>query len=474
MKRRQQILIYLIGGFFLSVSSCTLYQTPAVPPVKIADQFKYAPKITHANLKDHWWENFNDGRLNQLVTVALKNNNNYQIALKNIDIAKTYVTQNQSGLFPQANLNLNLSRNKPANVFNTNTITAGTNALTSGKTLNVVQPFASVSYELDVWNQIGNAVDQSKSNVAASQADSNIIKLMLISNIAHTYFQIQALNATHLNLKKQAQTIEELLQLNATQYHGQLIDVSSVDDAKTRMETIKIAIENTEKQKEIFVNMLAYLLGLSPEQFSFNNDSTLTRVNYAHLIPAGIPSKMIANRPDIQSAYFQVLSYGYAEKQNIANFLPSFNLTGNYGYAHTSFSKLFTQNNIYWSYGLNFLQPLFDYQLRMSEYKRSKYQYEAAILNYKNAIVNAFQEVNNALVSYQKDNEALRADNNKIINAKEKLSVSQAQYQSGYGDYFTYLNDQLALLENEDALNNQRLVVCQDVIQVYKTLGLGL
>lgn len=183
---------------------------------------------------------------------------------------------------------------------------------------------------------------------------------------------------------------------------------------------------------------------------------------------------MVANRPDIQSAYFQVLSFGYVEKQNIANFLPSFNLTGNYGYASTNFSHLFTSPNVFWNYGLSVLQPLFDYKLRMSEYKRSKYQYESSILTYKKTIINAYQEVNNALLSYQKDHEALSSYQNQVLNSKNKLNAVDAQYQSGYGDYLTYLNNKLAFIQNDYNLINQRLMVAQDVVQVYKTLGLGL
>jgi multidrug efflux system outer membrane protein len=121
---------------------------------------------------------------------------------------------------------------------------------------------------------------------------------------------------------------------------------------------------------------------------------------------------MISNRPDIQSAYYQVLSTGYMEKETIANFLPTVNITGNYGYASTALSNLLSHSNSFWNYGIYTSQFIFDYAIRMSEYQRAKFQYESAILNYKNTAINAFTQVDTALTSYKEDNEALNAYQN--------------------------------------------------------------
>ncbi len=114
------------------------------------------------------------------------------------------------------------------------------------------------------------------------------------------------------------------------------------------------------------------------------------------MIPSGIPAVTIANRPDIQKAYFQVLSTGYLQKQTIANFLPAINLTGTYGYANTALTGLITERNSFWNYGLYATQFVFDYQNRMSQYRRAQYQFEAAILNYKQMAINAYKEVDSA------------------------------------------------------------------------------
>jgi len=464
------LVIYIFSIFY--ITSCTLYKKPEVPSIKMPNQFKPTIKITNAKLKEKWWENFHDAELNRLVELAVINNYSYQIALKNIQIACTYVTQNLSGLFPQVNLGFNSTRNKFNSVAfggsfaNPSTVSSNTHVF------NLQQLNGTVAYQVDIWNQIRNSVNQAKANQDASIADSNVMKLTLITSVVDTYFQIVTLNANLHNLNEQYKLANEIVRLINTQFQSGLIDASALDNAKNQAETIKININNLKKQKEVLQYTLAYLLGEYPEHFKLGNNFKSFQVK--NLVPPSIPAEMMANRPDIQEAYYQILSYGYLEKQNIANFLPNISLTGNYGYESTALSNLLSSANTYWTYGLYATQFVFDYQTRMSEYRRSKYQYESAILNFKNTVLNAFKEVDSALSSYKEDNEALIAYQKQTVNSKDLLGLANSQYRSGLIDYSTYLTTNLSYLQSSFNVANQKLVVAEDIFQIYKTLGLGL
>ena len=465
-------IIFLLSVF--SLNACTLYKKPDVPALKTPQTFKHKIKVTSTTLRDQWWENFHEPQLNQLVHLAIRNNASYQVAIKNIEIACTFVTQNMSALFPQVSLDFNSSRNKSASAVLNNYGGANTINPTSStfrRIFNLQQLTASVTYQLDVWNQIGNSVKQAQANQSMSEADSHNVKLTVISSVVNTYFQIKTLNAAIQNLKAQLHAAQELLQLNQAQYRGKLIDYSALDDANNQIEGLKASIAASEKQKQVLMVALAYLCGEYPENFNVKINGG---IKHESKVPAGIPAKMIANRPDIQSAYYQILSFGYLEKQNIANFLPSLSLTGNYGYASTSLSHLLSSANTYWNYGFYATQYVYDYATRMSEYRRSKFQFQQAVLNYKNVVLNAFKEVDSALVSYQKDVEGLRAMQNQRHYSKDKLMLADAQYQSGLVDYSIYLTDQLSYLQNDYSAINQTLAVTQDVVQVYVSLGMGV
>jgi multidrug efflux system outer membrane protein len=471
----------IVACIFFLICGCTLYKKPEVPQIKTPLQFKVSLHQINKRLKDNWWENFQDQNLNQLVSRALANNYNYQIAIKNIDIAKTYIAQNKSGLYPQVNLGFNPTRNKAMNVFNNspktlplNVVETSTGLAGSGQIFNLAQLSASVSYEIDIWNQVGNSVHQAEMNTQANTAESQVIKLSLISDVVNTYFQITTLNDNLNNLNQQREIASNILQLTSDQYKSGLIDETSVEDARNQIENINTLITNTTKQERTLENSLAYLVGEYPETFILKTTHSLQGLNCSSLIPSGLPAKMLANRPDIQEAFFQMMAYGYAEKQSIANFLPSFNLTGSYGYASQMLANLISNGNAFWSIGGNVVQPLFDYQLRKSEHERAHLQLQSAILSYKNSVANAFNEIDSALASYQENSKALVSLQQVTHNNQEKLNLVYSQYQSGLVDYSNYLTLRLAYLQSNYNLINQKLVVMGDIVQVYKTLGIGL
>ena len=65
-------------------------------------------------------------------------------------------------------------------------------------------------------------------------------------------------------------------------------------------------------------------------------------------------------------------------------------------------------------------------------------------------------------------------NDNQTINSNDLLKLVNAQYRAGLVDYSTYLTTNLSYLQTTYNLTNQRLLVAQDIIQVYKSLGLGL
>jgi len=458
---------------FICLNSCSLYgrpQTPSVISMNVPTNFRNANKFVSLNpaLSAAWWQNFHDVNLNQLIELSLHNNFSYQISLKNIQIAQTYISQNTSSLFPLINLNVGAIRNQIA----TNAATTAQSSATSR--YNLYQLNGTVSYEIDFWNRIRNNIKQAEANFNASIASSNVAKLTLVSTIANTYWQVVTLNLNLINLKQQADVAKKIIQLTQDQYRSGIINIEPTINAKTQLENIKNSIANQEKQKAALQATLAYLAGEYPERFNLKLSDNLHQVNLTKTIPAGIPAQILTNRPDIQNSFCLILSFGYIQKQTLASFFPTFTLTGAYGFASLGLANLTAGNSLLWNFGANILEPLFDYKNRTSQYQRAKLQYEAAILSYKDAVINAFKEVNTALAAYQHDYLSLQTLQNTMILNQEKLGVAAAQYHSGVLDYATYLSYKLIYLQSKYNFINQKQAVILDIIQVYKTLGLGL
>ena len=482
MKTKKIILILCIGlSSIYILSGCSLFSRPKKIAVKIPEKFKYAVKAGNIPIKSDWWKNFKDKQLDILVDEAVKNNLNYLIAVKNIQVAKTYVSQSESNLFPVVNLNLSSTRNKlpgyETSMFSGN----GSSGAHSAVIYNLNQAGLNASYELDVWNQVNNAVKQARANTAVSKEDAGVVKLTLISNVAQAYFQILALEKSADNLKKQYTAEKEILNLNIIQYKDGLIDAEPVETAKTNLEILKTELNNSIKLQDITKNTLAYYLGKFPEKFKFKTNTKTKNINgyyndinYSKLIPPNIPSEILTRRPDVKEAEYNVLSYAYAKKESLANFFPVLSLTGNYGYASPSLGNFIADANSVWNFGLNILAPIFNYKTNISIYKRSKLQYQQAVLNYRNAIINAFSETDSALTSYKRDYKILKSYKNNFNYSKKLFHIYKVQYKTGISSRITYLAYKLDMLNAEYNLINQNLLLREDVIGVYNALGMGL
>ena len=446
----------------LLLTGCTLYKNAHVPTVQTPHQFKFSGSGHAPCIAIEWWKNFNDPQLNQLVQLALKNNNNYLIALKNIAIAKTYVTQNYSTLFPTFNLNYAATAQKVPSPYFTEA---------SSNEVNLQELNASVAYQLNLWNQLSNAVKQAKSSLAGTESQTLNTKITLINSIVTTYFQSKTAHDTLMNLQHQEKSAITIVNLYTIQFKSGLINASSLDDQKTQLENIQMSIATTQKQLALFQNTLAYLLGEYPENFRLTLNTPMKNIPYQNFIPKNLPSQLIINRPDVQYSYDQVLATDYAKKISIAGFLPAFNLTGNYGYAGTGLENFLTSNSNAWSAALAVAEPIINIESNLAAYRRAKFQYQSAVISYKDSVINAFTQIDNALITYQKDHEALRFYGSVLTNNQDKMRIAKAQYHSGYADYASFLTSQLMTLQSQNSVAAQRLVVITDVAQVYQNLG---
>lgn len=476
MKRNLRSLKVCVLCTSALLTSCTLYQKPEVPEMHHPDSFKDVMITPYDNTNDLWWENFHNEQLNDVVEHAIINNYSYQAALKNIEIAQTYISQNMTGLYPQMTGQMENSRNKEiisvGSAISAAPDVSGTSSATNIFNLQILS--ATLNYEIDVWNQVHNLVDQSKADTQTAIGNTNVIRLTLISAVVNTYFQLMTTNENQKNLEKQYKDAREILELTQVQYEGGLVDDGAVFTAQNQMETILTQLLAVKKQAKVYEYTLAYLMGEYPEEMSVEPEGRIADIPVDKLIPEGIPAYVISHRPDIQAAYTSILSFGFIMKQNIANFLPSFSLTSTFGYASSSFARLMSYSNVIWNYGLSTLQTVLDYPALLSQYERSKVQYDQAILLYKDTIMNAYKEVDSALISYQEDTRSMKAFKIQVHNTKELLSIADAHYRSGLTDYIDYLTNDLTNLQTQYNLTNQTLLVTQDVVQAYKAMGLGI
>jgi len=454
--------IVVIGIGALILNSCAFYAKPTNVSIKYPSSFKenLPNQELNTNLKD-WWKTFNDKTLDYYVDLALKNNPNYLIALKNIELSKAYVLENSSVLFPSFSLNASgtkqkLSRRTP-----------------TGKFFNIA-PYTtydlsvSASYEIDLFAKALNAYRYYKENVKISKEEAKAIKNALIMNTVNNYYQIVE-NAHYIGLlEKELNIAKKNLELAQTNYKAGLTSYQSVDQAKNILQNLEQTINTYKNQRKVLINAFAYLLGEYPEDFKFSIYGDLPK----HIsIPKAIPSMVLTTRPDVKEAMYNVINSAYEKKIALANFFPSFDLTGSYGFQSQQLNNLMTQPSISWNFGLNIIEPILNWNQNLGLYKASKVALAQSILNYRQTVLKAFKEVDDAIAQYKTDTLNYKSLKTTYKNTYDQYNMGLANYKAGIIPYSTLLNYKTNLIEANKALLNQKLALIQDITALYNTLG---
>lgn len=452
-------LSLLVLPFLLS--SCAFYLKPKEVSLYYPKEFKENLKIADTKINKNWWETFNDKDLNYFINLALKNNPDYKIALKNIEIAKTYVLQNGSYLFPMFNLQSTSQRQK----FSQRTPTG---KFIFSKPYTTYDLSVSASYELDLFGKALNAFRASKENVQLSKDEAKAVKIALITNVVNNYYQIVQ-NAKQIEiLRKEIAILKENEKLTEANYKAGLTNYSNVYSSKLALRTLKENLKSLENERKILINAFAYLLGEYPESFKFSIEGAMPK-NLE--IPKAVPSYVVANRPDIRETQKNIIIDAYSEKISLANFFPSFNLTGSYGFESNKLTNLITTPSVAWNFGLNILEPIINYGSILAQYKRSKLQLQEDILNYRKTVLNAFKEVDDSLSNYKTDYLIYKLYKKDYEENLKNYDIALANYKAGLINYQALSSYKINYLNSYSKLLAEELKLVQDISSFYNVIG---
>jgi NodT family efflux transporter outer membrane factor (OMF) lipoprotein len=190
-------------------------------------------------------------------------------------------------------------------------------------------------------------------------------------------------------------------------------------------------------------------------------------------IPVSLPSKLVAQRPDVLQAEENLHSasaqIGVAE----ANRLPNLQLTADAGSTALMIGQTFAPGTGFWAIGAQLAAPIFDGGTLMHQEHAARDAYVQALEQYRSTVQTAFQNVADSLAALEQDALALKTAAAAEDAAKVTLDLSQRQLKDGY------TND-LALLNAEQAYQLARINRLQaqanrfaDTAALFQALGGG-
>jgi multidrug efflux system outer membrane protein len=190
-------------------------------------------------------------------------------------------------------------------------------------------------------------------------------------------------------------------------------------------------------------------------------------------IPAGLPSDLLARRPDILQAEALLRSETADIGAARAAFFPRISLTGSVGTASSTLSGLFAAGSTAWAFLPSITVPIFEGGALKANLDATRIRRDIGIAQYERSIQIAFREVADGLAARGTYDEQLASLERYTAAQQRSLELAGFRYRNGIDSYLNVLTAQTGLYAAEQALVTARLQRLTSLVDLYRALGGG-
>jgi len=457
----KKLLLLLIGipVLMYTLSNCSMGPDFHKPEVETPAQYRYDSLKVDSVAMLKWWDLFNDPVLDTLIITALRENKDLLIAISRIEEARARLGFTGADQYPKLDIKADALRgNIQSKQFGTEQTN---NAFFIGPVL---------SWEIDFWGKFRRATESARAQLLASKFSLRTVQISLISEVISTYF-LMVDYRQRLEIAKNTLVAREK-SLNIIQHRFDKGIVAEIDlnQSQIQKEIAAVAIPVFERLSAQTENALRILLGKLPgeiEQGYPLHDQLIPPP-----IPTGLPSDLLARRPDIAEAEYLLMAQNANIGVAVAKMFPSISLTGLLGIASSDLSTL-TDGGAAWSISGGLLGPLFNFNKNTLRVEIEEARTEQALYKYENTILNAFREVEDALIEVETYKRQLAAKQRQFNAAKNAENLSQQRYDQGVTSYLEVLESQRSSFNAELELSEVKKDYLNAYVKLYKALGGG-
>lgn len=457
-----------------SLMGCKTLQRP------IRMESKVVP-VSFPNLLDsgtmvriNWKDYFSDENLTALIDSALKKNQELKIMLQEIEILKNEVRSRRGEYLPFVDLGVAAGVEKEGRYTRHGSVDENGEILPGRRfpePLPNYEVAALASWEVDIWKKLKNAKKAAALRYLAGTEGRNFLVTNLIAEIANSYYELLALdnqlNIIEQNIRiqtdalevvKQQKTAAKLTQLAVNRFEAQLLNTTN------RQYEIRQKIIETE-------NRLSFLTGSFPAgiprtSIAFND----IRLESFH---AGIPSELLANRPDLRQAELGLAAAKLDVKVARANFYPSVRIASGIGFQAFNLEYLIGPESMLFNLAGDLITPLVNRNAIKAEYNNASARQVQAVYEYERTILNAYVDVANQLSYVQNFERSYETKSEEVDILMHSVVISNSLFRSARADYLEVLLTQREALESKMQLVEIKQKQLNAKVNVYRALGGG-
>jgi len=411
---------------------------------------------------DTWWQTFGDAQLNRLVDQALADSPSLRVAQARLARAQAGSDNADAAGKPQVNGSLDMSRQRftalgiyPPPI--------------GGSVLNLATLQASASWEWDFFGKNRAALEAAVGQVRAAQADAEAARLLLASQVAHSYLQWArwqqqtALQEAVLDQRTQLRTLVQ------DRVHAGLDTALELQQADSALAEARLQREVLREQGSLSLQALAAWIGKPNSTPALDLPGPYAIKIIAIDVP--LPINLLGRRADVRAALWRVEAARSEVDAAQKQFYPNINLTAFAGFSSVGFDRLLQNGSDQWGVGPAVRLPLFDQGHLRAALKGRTADFDAAVESYNALVIDAVHDARDQWTSVQAIARQHAEQALALAHAEAGYEIALARYRAGLGNNLAVLAAQAQVLAQRRQITDLAARALDAQVQLMRAMG---
>jgi outer membrane protein, multidrug efflux system len=460
---------------YLASTGCKMpaaIQTPA--PKSVPGGYENSQDSTNISAIT-WRKYFTDSYLVNLIDTALKNNQELNITLQEIEIARNEIRLRQQPLLPTVTARAGIGVEKVGRYTSQGAGDATTEIKPGKEMPDPLMDYAIAAYanwEIDIWKKLRNAKKAAVTRYLATVEGRNFVITNLVAEVAGSYYELLALDNQLAIVRQNIALQKNALEIVKIQKEASRVTELAVQKFEAEVlksQSLEFEILQRIKETENRINLL---LGRYPQVIEREKSNFLTMM--PAVVSSGIPSQLLSNRPDIRQAELQLTAAKLDVKVARAEFYPSIGISAGVGFQafNPTYLVKFPESLLYSLVG-DLAAPLINRNAIKAEFYSANARQLQALYNYERTIINAYLEVSTQLSNIDNLAKSYELKSKQVDALTRSIDISNDLFRSARADYLEVLMTQRDALESKLELIETKRAQLNAVVSIYRDLGGG-
>jgi len=466
------------GAIFilLSVWGCKSSQiTFKEANTSVPEQYQSGkPGDTISVARLNWREYFADEYLTALIDTALKNNQELNILLQEIEISKNEIKARKGEYLPFVNAGIGAGFDKSGRYTRFGALEE---QLEIKEDKHFPEPLTDLklgvnfNWEIDIWKKLRNAKQAAATRYLASIEGRNFMVTQLVSEISDAYYELMALDNLLDIIEKNIEIQSSALKVVRLQKESAKVTQLAVNRFEAQLlNTQNLQFEIRQKIVEA-ENRINFLTGRFPAPVVRNSENLLNiRLDS---IQAGIPSQLLNNRPDIRQAELELAASKLDVKVAKANFYPTLGISAGLGFQAFNPKFIFNPESFLYNLAGDLLAPVINRNAIKAAYNTASAKQIQAVYDYEKTVLNAYVDVLNQLSKMNNYAQSYETKSKEVEILLHSVSIANNLFNSARADYGEVLLTQKEALESKMEMIEIKMKQLNAKVSIYRALGGG-